>query len=246
LRSPLALLSRRCRPSPSLAAAAIEYPWCVSYGDIDGGGGKNCGFVSYEQCMMTARGAGGSCDRNLFYPGTTDQPQACSAQAPTQRLSQRPQRRIDNRAGATNLAALSPHQRASTPRAVVQPPRFNIDQAMQEAVGLHRAGRLREAEKIYVRIVKAAPDYFDALHLLGSLKAQAGQMGEALRLNHGRAQDQSRRAAERVINLANVMHALKRDADALDCLDKAVISRSASPIWPACALSEPSRCSASK
>ena len=57
------------------AAAAIEYPWCVSYGDMDGGGGKNCGFVSYEQCMLTARGGGGSCDRNLFYPGTTDQPQ---------------------------------------------------------------------------------------------------------------------------------------------------------------------------
>ncbi len=56
-------------------AAAIEYPWCINYSDIDGGGGTNCGFVSYEQCMMTARGAGGSCDRNLFYPGTTDRPQ---------------------------------------------------------------------------------------------------------------------------------------------------------------------------
>jgi hypothetical protein len=61
--------------SQPAAAAAIEYPWCASYGDMDGGGGKNCGFVSYEQCMMTARGAGGSCDRNLFYPGTTEQPQ---------------------------------------------------------------------------------------------------------------------------------------------------------------------------
>jgi hypothetical protein len=34
---------------------------------MDGGGGRNCGFVSYEQCMMTARGAGGSCEQNLFY-----------------------------------------------------------------------------------------------------------------------------------------------------------------------------------
>jgi hypothetical protein len=49
------------------AAAAIEYPWCVQYTDIDGGGGRNCGFVSYEQCMMTARGAGGWCEQNLFY-----------------------------------------------------------------------------------------------------------------------------------------------------------------------------------
>jgi hypothetical protein len=50
------------------AQAAIEYPWCVNYGaGMDGGGGRNCGFVSYEQCMMTARGAGGSCEQNLFY-----------------------------------------------------------------------------------------------------------------------------------------------------------------------------------
>ncbi len=50
------------------AQAAIEYPWCVQYGGgMDGGGGRNCGFVSYEQCMMTARGAGGSCEQNLFY-----------------------------------------------------------------------------------------------------------------------------------------------------------------------------------
>ncbi len=103
----------------------------------------------------------------------------------------------------------------------MQPPRFNVDQAMQEAVGLHRAGRLRDAEKIYARIVKAAPDYFDALHLLGSLKAQAGQMGEALRLITA-ALKINPRASDAWMNLANVMHALKRDADALDCLDKAL------------------------
>jgi hypothetical protein len=52
----------------SPAQAAIEYPWCVQYGaGMDGGGGRNCGFVSYEQCMMTARGAGGWCEQNLFY-----------------------------------------------------------------------------------------------------------------------------------------------------------------------------------
>jgi tetratricopeptide (TPR) repeat protein len=106
----------------------------------------------------------------------------------------------------------------------VQPPRFNIDQTMQEAVGLHRAGRLREAEKLYARIVKAAPDYFDALHLFGSLKAQSGQMGEALRLITA-ALKINPRATDALINLANVMHALKRDADALECLDKALAIR---------------------
>jgi tetratricopeptide (TPR) repeat protein len=100
-------------------------------------------------------------------------------------------------------------------------PPFNIAQAMNEAVGLHRQGRLREAEKLYARVLKSAPDHFDALHLLGTVKAQAGQMGDALRLITA-ALKINPRAAEALVNLANVMHALKRDADALDCLDRAL------------------------
>ncbi len=92
---------------------------------------------------------------------------------------------------------------------------------MHEAVGLQAQGRFREAEKLYARVLKAAPDTFDALHLLGTVKAQAGQMGEALRLITA-ATRINPRVAEAWINLANVMHALKRDADALDCLDKAL------------------------
>ena len=45
-------------------AAAIEYPWCAQYSRD---GGRNCGFVSYGQCMETARGAGAFCVPNLFY-----------------------------------------------------------------------------------------------------------------------------------------------------------------------------------
>jgi len=103
----------------------------------------------------------------------------------------------------------------------VPPTQFNIAQAMKDAVGLHRQGQLREAEKLYARVLKAAPDTFDALHLLGTIKAQAGQMGEALRLISA-ALKINPRASEALVNLANVMHALKRDADALDCLDKAL------------------------
>ena len=108
-------------------------------------------------------------------------------------------------------------------------PRFDVNQAMNEAVGLHRAGKLREAEKIYARIVKAAPDYFDALHIFGSLKAQSGQMGEALRLINA-ALKINPRSAEALVNLSNVMHALKRDQDALDCLDKALTIKPDDPL----------------
>ena len=48
------------------AAAAIEYPWCAQYGWK---GGRNCGFSTYQQCMATVSGIGGSCERNQFYQG---------------------------------------------------------------------------------------------------------------------------------------------------------------------------------
>ena len=50
--------------SLSTPAAAIEYPWCAQYSRD---GGRNCGFVSFGQCMETARGAGAFCVPNLFY-----------------------------------------------------------------------------------------------------------------------------------------------------------------------------------
>ena len=50
--------------------AEIEYPWCAQYSGQAGGGGRNCGFVSFEQCMETISGMGGFCEPNLFYPGS--------------------------------------------------------------------------------------------------------------------------------------------------------------------------------
>jgi tetratricopeptide (TPR) repeat protein len=101
---------------------------------------------------------------------------------------------------------------------------FDIAAAMREAVGLHRAGRLREADKLYARVLKAAPSHFDALHLSGLCKAQNGQMGEAYRLIAA-ALKVNARAPEAWLNFANVLHALKRDGEALDALDRALALR---------------------
>lgn len=51
-------------PVVTPAAAAIEYPWCAQYGWP---GGRNCGFSTEAQCMASVSGAGGLCQRNLFY-----------------------------------------------------------------------------------------------------------------------------------------------------------------------------------
>jgi hypothetical protein len=46
-------------------AQAQNYPWCAYWTGT--GGARNCGFVSYEQCMQTARGAGATCEANTQY-----------------------------------------------------------------------------------------------------------------------------------------------------------------------------------
>lgn len=49
------------------SASAQNYPWCAEYSVR--GGGTNCGFVTYRQCMETVSGIGGVCYRNPFYWG---------------------------------------------------------------------------------------------------------------------------------------------------------------------------------
>jgi len=51
-------------------AEAQNYPWCAQYGGAMGGG-MNCGFSTYQQCMADVSGIGGFCIQNNTY-----QPQA--------------------------------------------------------------------------------------------------------------------------------------------------------------------------
>jgi len=97
---------------------------------------------------------------------------------------------------------------------------FNLSQALGEAVTLHRQGQLREAERIYARVLKAAPDHFDAINLLGAVKLQQGQFGEAQRLFSAAIKVNPRIAAA-WCNFGQAQYALKRPADALQSFDKA-------------------------
>jgi hypothetical protein len=51
-------------------AAAQNYPWCAQYSGGDAGGGRNCGFSTFAQCLADVSGIGGFCERNNTYqPG---------------------------------------------------------------------------------------------------------------------------------------------------------------------------------
>ncbi len=92
---------------------------------------------------------------------------------------------------------------------------------LQDAIALHRQGRLPEADKLYARILKVYPDQFDALHLSGLAKLQGGKAGEAHRLI-GAALKVAPQSADAHANLGLVLGALKRPADALASFDTAL------------------------
>ena len=50
---------------------ADPYKWCAVYNGR-GGGGTNCGFVTWQQCMAAVSGIGGSCEPNQFYTGPAE------------------------------------------------------------------------------------------------------------------------------------------------------------------------------
>ena len=48
---------------------ADPYRWCAVYSGGGNGGGRNCGFITLDQCRATISGIGGVCEPNLFYTG---------------------------------------------------------------------------------------------------------------------------------------------------------------------------------
>ena len=57
---------------------------------------------------------------------------------------------------------------------------LTVDQALQQGVAAHKAGKLQEAEKLYNAILKSRPDHPDANHNLGVLGVGVGKVELAL------------------------------------------------------------------
>ncbi len=98
---------------------------------------------------------------------------------------------------------------------------MTIAETFQNAVGLHQAGHLAEAESLYGRILAVEPRHFDALHLLGVIEAQRGRFAEAERL-FGQALQVDPRSMVAACNHANMLRELGRLDEALARYDQAL------------------------
>jgi len=82
-RTALALLALTALAAFDLRPAAAENrPWCFQ---DTGKSATSCSFASFEQCMETARGLGGSCKQNPSYSQTGERGPAYGARAQSER-----------------------------------------------------------------------------------------------------------------------------------------------------------------
>ena len=57
---------------------------------------------------------------------------------------------------------------------------LTVDQALQQAIEAHKAGRVQEADRLYTAILKAQPKHPDANHNMGVLAVGVGKVEQAL------------------------------------------------------------------
>ncbi len=96
--------------------------------------------------------------------------------------------------------------------------------AFAQALALHQAGRLADAEKIYRQILAAQPRHFDSLHLLGVIFMQRGD-AEAAVLQIDAALKVEPRHILALNNRGNAFQQLRRFDEALASYDRALAIR---------------------
>jgi tetratricopeptide (TPR) repeat protein len=95
--------------------------------------------------------------------------------------------------------------------------------SIAQAFASYRQGKLADAEAVCTRILAAAPEDFDALHLLGLLRHQQKRNVEALQLV-GAVLKRAPHSAEVLNNCGLILAALARHEEALAHFDRALAS----------------------
>jgi tetratricopeptide (TPR) repeat protein len=98
---------------------------------------------------------------------------------------------------------------------------FSAPALLEQALQLHRQGRLSEAEALYLRLIDADPAMLQARHMLGLIRAAQGRNEEALALI-GAVAALSPGDALAHYNHGNVLNALGRGELALQAFDHAL------------------------
>jgi protein O-GlcNAc transferase len=94
-------------------------------------------------------------------------------------------------------------------------------QIVQQALGLHRQGRLFEAEALYGSVLAERPEHFEASYLLGMLKMQQGRPAQALALIEAAVRVRPH-APEALATLGGLLAALGRPAEALAAYERLI------------------------
>jgi len=98
----------------------------------------------------------------------------------------------------------------------------------EQAVALHRSGRLAEAESLYLRLLAEEPRDFSARHFLGVIRAQSGRLDEGLG-DIAQALAIKPDDPEALLNHANILKLLGRLQEALAGFERALAAK---PGWP--------------
>ena len=96
------------------------------------------------------------------------------------------------------------------------------DPRLQNAMQLRRAGRLADAVRIYDEILASEPRHFEALHALGIIRYQSGQVEDAERLI-ALAVEINPAAPDAHYNRACLLQKMNRPAAALASFDQALL-----------------------
>lgn len=104
----------------------------------------------------------------------------------------------------------------------------DLESLFLSAVAAHRAGDLKEAERLYKRILRARPEQFDTLNALGHLERRRGRLHEAYDL-FTRALKLNPRSGELLTSRGNISLELGRAEQAIQDYDKALAVDPAAP-----------------
>src|SRR5205823_2117238 len=92
---------------------------------------------------------------------------------------------------------------------------------VQRAIALFQQGKLAEAQGLCEAVLQTSPDYFDAVHLLGVIACQGGELDRGIELLT-KAIDINPQNAEAHNNRGNALLELQRLDEALAAFDKAI------------------------